>query len=138
MAAISLDEFFNRYAELSMGPTPEALAGLYAPTFIVGGPDGSRAFTNDADFIAWLRQVSAFNRQHGMRALRVVSIRDVTLSALHVLASVSWGAQFEKTGDRLIEFEIAYLLERAPDGWRILSYVSRADQNAEMAKAGLL
>jgi hypothetical protein len=67
-----------------------------------------------------------------------VSVGENTLSPLHVLAHVSWGAQFEKAGDRLIEFEIAYLLEQARDDWRILSYISRADQNAEMAKAGLL
>lgn len=138
MALMSLDQFFNRYAELSMGSTPEALAGLYAPTFIVGGPEGSRAFANDAHFVDWLRQVAAFNRQHGLCALRVVSIGETTLSPLHVFATVVWGAQFEKTGDRLIEFEITYLLEQARDEWRILSYVSRSDQNAEMTKAGLL
>ena len=135
---MSLDRFFGRYGELSTGPQPEALAPLYAATFIVGGPEGSHAFTNDDRFIEWLRQVAEFNRKHGMRALHVMSIRDVTLSPLHTLATVTWGAQFERTGDRLIEFEISYLLERAEDEWRILSYISRADQNAEMAKAGLL
>ena len=134
---MSLERFFSRYAELSMD-RPEALAGLYAATFIVGGPEGSHAFTNDARFIEWLRQVADFNRQHGMRAVMAVSIRDLTLSPLHMLATVTWGARFEKTGDRLIEFDISYLLEEAADDWRILSYISRSDQNAEMAKEGLL
>jgi hypothetical protein len=138
LASMSLDRFFSRYAELSMGRQPEALAGLYASTFIVGGPEGSHAFTNDARFIEWLRKVAAFNRQHGMRALMAVSIRDVTLSPLHTLAAVTWGARFEKTGDRIIEFEISYLLEEAGDEWRILAYIGRSDQNAEMAKEGLL
>lgn len=121
-----------------MGAQPEALANVYAPMFIVCGPEGSQAFANDARFIEWLRQVVAFNRQHGMRALAVVSIRDVALSPLHTLATVIWAARFDKTGDRSIEFEISYLLERADDEWRILSYISRTDQNAEMAKEGLL
>src|SRR5262245_44925584 len=134
LAAMALDRFFRRYAELSLGPQPEALAGLYASTFIVGGPEGSHAFTNGAHFIEWLREVAAFNHQHGMRALMAVSIRDVTLSPLHTLATVTWGAHFEKTGARIIEFELSYLLERADDEWRILAYISRSDQNAEMAK----
>jgi hypothetical protein len=138
MPGMSLDRFFSRYVEFSMAPQPEALATLYAATFIVGGPEGSHAYPNDARFVEWLRQVAAFNRQHGMRSVTTVSIRDVTLSPLHTLATVTWGAQFEKTGDRVIEFEISYLLERAADEWRILSYISRSDQNAEMAKAGLL
>ena len=135
---MSLDRFFRQYAELSMGSQPEGLAGLDAATFIVGGPEGSRAFTNDADFVWWLRQVADFNREHGMRALTALSIRDVALSSRHTLATVTWGTRFEKTGDRVIEFEISYLLEQTKDEWRILSYIARDDQNAEMAKEGLL
>ncbi len=135
---MSLDRFFSRYAERSLGPKPEELAGLYAPTFIVGGPHGSQAFTNDVRFIEWLRQVATFNRQHGMRSLTAISVRDATLSPLHTLATVTWGARFEKTGERIIEFEISYLLEKAEDQWRILSYISRTDQNAAMEKEGLL
>jgi len=135
---MTLNQFFNQYAELSTRPHTEELATLYAPTFFVGGPEGSHAFTNDARFIEWVRQVADFNRHHGMRDLEVVSMRDAALSPLHTLATVTWGTRFEKTGDRLIEFEISYLLERAEDGWRILSYIARTDQNAEMAQAGLL
>ena len=51
---------------------------------------------------------------------------------------IKWGARFDKTGDRSIEFAISYLLERSGGGWRILSYISQTDQNAEMAKEGLL
>jgi hypothetical protein len=137
-ASMALDRFFSRYAELSLGPQPEALAGPYAPTFIVGGPEGSHAFANDDRFLEWLRQVAAFNRQHGMRSLIVVSVDGMELSPLHVLATVTWGARFDKTGDRAIAFAISYLLENSDGDWRILSYISRADQNAEMAKEGLL
>jgi Domain of unknown function (DUF4440) len=121
-----------------MGPQPEALAEMYGPTFIVGGPNGSHAFANDRHFLEWLRQVAAFNREHGMRSLTVVSIHDIELSPLHTLATVMWGARFDKTGDRVIEFAISYLLEKSDDAWRILSYISRSDQNAEMAREGLL
>jgi hypothetical protein len=38
----------------------------------------------------------------------------------------------------LIEFRITYLLEKASDGYKILSYISEADQEAEMRKLGLL
>jgi hypothetical protein len=121
-----------------MGPHPEALANLYAPTFIVGAPTGSQAFPNDDRFLEWLGQVAAVNRKRGMKALTVVSVRAADLSPLHTLATVTWGARFEKTGERAIEFEISYLLEKSGDDWRILLYISRADEQAEMAKEGLL
>lgn len=135
---MSLEHFFTRYAELSMGPQPAALAALYAPTFIVGSPEGSHAFTNDSHFLEWLGQVAAFNREHGLRHLAAVSIEGMELSPVHTLANVRWGARFEKTGDRAIEFVISYLLERSDGDWRILSYISQTDQHAEMAKEGLL
>jgi hypothetical protein len=62
-------EFFARCAALAMGDDDRAMAGLYAPSFFVGGPKGSMTFPNDARFLDWLAQVRAFNRQHGMRAL---------------------------------------------------------------------
>ena len=54
------------------------------------------------------------------------------------LAQVRWSARFEKTGDRAIEFEIAYLIERAGDAWRVLGYVSERDQEEEMRALGLV
>jgi len=35
-------------------------------------------------------------------------------------------------------FEIAYLIERAGDSWRVLGYVSERDQEDEMRSLGLL
>ena len=96
MTRMSLDGFFSRYAALSLGPQPEALAGLYAPTFIVGGPQGSQAFTNDVRFVEWLRQVANFNRQHGMCDLTAMSIRDVTLSPLHTFGDRDMGCSIRE------------------------------------------
>lgn len=135
---MTVEQFFSQYAALSMGDDDRALAAMYAPSFFVAGPQGSRTFPNDAQFIDWLAQVRTFNRQHGMRALSPAAVREMTLSPLHVLARVRWSARFEKTGDRAIEFEIAYLMERAGESWRLLGYVSESDQEEEMRALGLL
>jgi hypothetical protein len=135
---MTVAQFFSRYAALSMGPDDRALAALYAPSFFVGGPKGSMTFGNDARFLDWLAQVRAFNRQHGMRALSPAAVRETVLSPLHILAQVRWSVRFEKTGARAIEFEIAYLLERAGESWRVLGYVSERDQEEEMQALGLL
>ena len=135
---MSLSRFFEEYARLSQGDEPSALAALYAPTFIVGGPQGSHAFANDARFLEWLDQVRDFNRQHGMRSIAPLAIQEITISPRHSLARVTWGARFARTGDRLIEFEIGDLLEQSGDRWTILSYISRSDQDEEMRKLGLI
>lgn len=136
--ASALTSFFERYAQISSGSRPEDLAALYAPTFIVGGPKGSQAFANDASFLVWLRQVGDGNRASGLRAMRPLEVCDQTLSAIHTLATVRWGAQFDKTGDRVIAFTIAYLLERKDGAWLILAYVSEEDQEDAMKREGLM
>jgi hypothetical protein len=104
---MTVEQFFARYAALSMGDDDHAMAAMYAPSFFVGGPKGSMVFANDTRFLDWLAQVR-------------------------------WSARFEKTGDRAIEFDIAYLIERAGESWRVLGYVSERDQEEEMRDLGLL
>jgi hypothetical protein len=136
---MTVEQFFTRYAALSMDNDDDrAMAAVYAPTFFVAGPKGSMTFANDTRFLDWLAQVRAFNRQHGMRALSPAAVRETVLSPLHVLAQVRWRAQFEKALDRAAEFEIAYLIERAGESWRVLGYVSACDQEEEMRALGLL
>ena len=73
-----------------------------------------------------------------MRALSPAAVREAVLDPLHVLAQVRWSARFEKTGTRAVEFEIAYLIERAGESWRVLGCVSERDQEEEMRGLGLL
>jgi hypothetical protein len=135
---MTVEQFFTRYAALSLGQDDRAIAAVYAPSFFVAGPTGSMTFVNDARFLDWLAQVRAFNRQHGMSGLSPAAVRETVLSPLHVLSQVRWSARFEKTAARDIEFEIAYLLELAGESWRVLGYVSERDQAEEMRALGLL
>ena len=135
---MTVEQFFSHYAVLSMGDDDRALAAVYAPSFFVAGPKGSMTFANDAQFLDWLAQVRAFNRRHGMRAISPAAVRETALSPLHILAQVRWSARFEKTGARAIEFEIAYLMERTAESWRILGYISARDQEEEMRALDLL
>ena len=135
---MTLEQFFTNYAATSMGDDGAALAALYAPSFFVAGPRGSMTFANGARFLEWLTHMRAFNRQHGMHALSPEAVRETSLSPAHVLAQVRWRVHFEKTGARAIEFEIAYLLERVAESWRVLGYVSERDQEEEMQALGLM
>ena len=135
---MTIDQFFTRYAALSMGDDDQATAAVYAPSFVVAGPSGSMVFANDARFLDWLAHVRVFNHAHGLRALSPAAVQETVLSPLHVLAQVRWTARFERTGDRAVDFDIAYLLERTGESWRVLGYVSARDQEEEMRALGLL
>jgi hypothetical protein len=136
--APNLQRFFTDYADVSMSGDPARVAAFYAPNFIAAGPQGSMIFANDATFLEWLRGVSDFNRSAGMQSLAVVDIAGTELSERHTLATVTWGARFEKTGEQLITFAITYLLEAGDGGPKVIAYVSHADQEAEMKRHCLI
>jgi hypothetical protein len=130
--------FFERYAIASRDRDPERLASMYAPAFLVAGPRGSATFTNDARFREWLRGLVASHDALGMRSIAVHDVEVRTLSPIHVLTEVTWDARFDKTADRAITFKISYLVERAPEGMRVLGYVSETDEEEEMKRHGLV
>lgn len=133
-----IDAFFRAYARASTSLDPVATAAFYTPTFIAAGPSGSGAFPNNERFLAWLQRVFDFNQHTGMTSLGIVAVESRRLSDNHALASVTWGARFEKTGDDLHEFETTYLLENFGEGWKILASIDHSDQEAEMRRLGLL
>jgi hypothetical protein len=133
-----LEQLFRDYAAASLSDEPERIAAFYAPRFIAAGPKGSAVFDNDAAFLDWLRSVHDFNEQTGMQSMQAVAVDQRELSPAHSLATVHWGARFRKTGDQLITFDITYLLESLGNGWKILAYISHADQEDEMRRLGLV
>ena len=71
---VDWQQLFLAYAAAAAGGDAQATAAFYAPCFIAAGPKGTACFPNDEQFLAWLRQVYAFNEKSGMEALSVVSV----------------------------------------------------------------
>lgn len=133
-----LHQFFNDYATTSFGPEPEKLAAFYGDGFLVAAPQGSATFKNDEQFLAWLRQVHEFNQATGMTSMKVFAIEEHRLSDLFTVATVEWGATFQKTRDDLITFKISYILQGQGGTFKVLGYLSHEDQMAAMQAHGLL
>ena len=138
MTATVFEKFFRDSAATSREPSAERIADFYAAGFIAGTPRGSAVFKNDAAFLDWLRNLHQFNENRGLVSVEVVSVAEpASLSPRHVLVSVEWGMRFRKTGDRLITFRIAYLMEAAGDSWKILTYISENDESEVIRELGL-
>ena len=133
-----IENFFEKYASVSMKSEPDLHAKLYADDFIAAGPSGSAVFKNDAQFLEWLKRIYDFNKKTGMESIRVISVHDNPISGQYSLASVKWGAKYKKTGEELIHFEITYLLRFFQNQIKILAYISHEDQERVMKKRGIL
>lgn len=133
-----LRAYFERYARVALGPEPEKLAGFYDASFLAAGPKGGAAFNNDASFLAWLREVHAFNVRSGMTSMAVDGVGETPVSADYALVTVTWAATFRRTGDTPIPFSISYLLRASDEGLKVAVYVSHEDQEDAMRAHGLL
>ena len=132
-----LRDFFERYAQVSLGPEPEKLADVYDTSFLVAGPKGGAAFKNDESFVAWLRGVRAFNVGIGMTSMAVVGVGEIPVGAGYTLVTVEWAATFQRTGTTPIRFSISYFLRESEAGLKIAAYVSHEDQEDVMRANGL-
>jgi hypothetical protein len=133
-----LGDFFRRYARVSLGPEPEKLAEFYDASFLAAGPKGGAAFKNDETFLAWLREVHAFNVRSGMTSMTVGEISETPVGAGYTLVTVEWAATFQRTGESPIRFRISYLLRQSEEAPKVAAYISHEDQEDAMRASGLL
>lgn len=133
-----LHEYFSRYASLALGPDPAQLAELYDASFLAAGPKGGAAFRNDESFLAWLRELHAFNARTGMSSMTAGEIREMPVGAGYSLVTVTWAATFQRTGATPIRFTISYLLRETESHPKVAAYISHDDQEEMMRAHGLL
>jgi hypothetical protein len=133
-----IKNFFETYALVSMRPEPAPHANLYANEFIAAAPSGSAAYKNDDQFLEWLNQVYDFNEKTGLESIQVMSVHENPITNEYSLATVEWGAKYEKTGGELIHFKITYLLQFLEDQPHILAYIDHEDQQKVMKERGIL
>lgn len=133
-----IQNFFKKYAEVSMSGTPAQLSAFYGKHFVMAGPDGSEIFKNDARFLRWLKHVHDFNVETGLKTMNVQKVTSTEISQNLMMASVNWGGIYEKTGNEIIKFDIHYTLERFKTDLKILLVVSDEDQGKLMKEKGLL
>ena len=133
-----LKEFFESYGVISCSGDLKPLTGFYADSFMVAGPEGSAAFRNDESFVQWLEQLRQTNERSGLKSMRIVAFNEFPISGQYKGATVTWGAQFEKTGEELIEFNITYFVHLPEALPKIIMYISERSQEALMREKGLL
>lgn len=108
---------------------------------------GDFAVTSAPNFIGCLKgkeeinnafsEIANYQKKTGLISMTPAKVDAQKLDDLHQLAKVSWNAKFEKTGDKVIEFDITYLLRKEKDKPKILLYISHQDEEEMRKELGL-
>ena len=114
-------------------------ARLYGRHVIAAGPHGvayhRNNFLNRFVFNLGMR---SFYKRAGMTSVRIMNLEEFQISREYSMVKVHWGAKFEKTGSRIIEFDISYLVRKTAFQPEIILFISHEDEQALFKKYGLM
>ena len=131
----SLEQYFKRYGESFRDG--DQLAGFYGDCAMASTPAFVGCLKGSEEIRAALAGVAQGQIETGMTHLAPLKVEATDFDPLHCWAKVRWGAHFEKTKDRLVEFDISYLLRLSGDRYQILIYVAHQDEQAMRQELGL-
>lgn len=84
------------------------------------------------------RQAAEYYRKAGQIDAKILSMKEVSISNEYSMVPVHWGARFKKTGDKWIEFDVTYFIQKTGPEPRIIMFVAHQDEQRAMEELGLL
>jgi hypothetical protein len=138
MGRDQLDTLFKQYETAFNNLDLKAISDLYADTFMSADPKGVIA-QSKVEFEEKAKEAVSFYRSVGHKSARIISKRIMPICDNYSMVVVRWGVIFEKTGSRVVEFDISYIVyESADSDPRIILFISHQDEKEAMKKLGLL
>ncbi len=133
----SVKKLFGDYEKAFSALDLTKSAEFFADSFISAGPNGT--ITNSkAEFLKEAHKAADFYRSVGQKSARIISLDESPISELYSMVKVHWGVTFQKTGDKLIEFDVSYLVQKTGTEPRIILFIAHQDEQKAMKELGLL
>jgi hypothetical protein len=126
-------EYEKAFAALDLNRTAE----FFADSFISAGPNGTIT-RSKTEFLKEAHKAADFYRSIGQKSAKILSLAEAPISEQYSMVKVHWGVTFQKTGDRLIEFDVSYLVQKIGDQPKIILFIAHQDEQKAMRDLGLL
>jgi len=133
----SLQRLFAEYEKAFAALDIEKNAGFFADTFISAGPRGAIA-QSKSEFLKLAHQAAEFYKSVGQTSARILSLQETPISNEYSLVKVHWGVTFRNTGNKMIEFDVSYLVQKIGPEPKILLFIAHEDEEKAMRDLGLL
>jgi Domain of unknown function (DUF4440) len=136
MNTTRLEQFFAEYEKAFNRRDIKKSAELFADTFISAGPKGVIA-QNKEEFLKKAGQASEFYKSVGQTSAKIISEKFFPISDQYSMVAVHWGVTFQKTGNKLIEFDVSYIVSEIKNDPQIILFIAHQDEEEAMKKLGL-
>ncbi len=132
----AVKKLFTEYEKAFNALDVEKQVPLFAEHFISAGPRGSIAQGRD-EFARMASKAAQFYRSVGQTSAKILSMDETAISREYSMVKVHWGVTFKKTGNRLIEFDVTYFIQKTGPEPKIIMFIAHQDEEKAMKDLGL-
>ena len=136
MSREQLDTLFKEYETAFDKLDVKTISGYCADSFISAGPKGSITQSRK-DYEKKAEQATKFYKSVGRNSAKIISKRVMPICNDYSMVVVRWGITFDKTGNKLIEFDTSYIIQEIGDEPKIILLISHEDEEEAMKKLSL-
>ena len=133
----SIKKLFAEYEKAFNVLDVEKQVPFFAEHFISAGPRGSIAQGRD-EFAKMASKAAEFYRNVGQTSAKILSMDETEISREYSMVKVHWGVTFKKIGNRLIEFDVTYFIQKIGPEPKIIMFIAHQDEEKAMKELGLL
>jgi hypothetical protein len=132
-----IKKLFAEYEKAFNALDVEKQVQFFAEHFISAGPRGSIALGRD-EFAKMASKAAEFYRNVGQSSAKILSMDEASISNEYSMVKVHWGVKFKKTGNKLIEFDVTYFIQKSGHEPKIIMFIAHQDEEKSMKELGLL
>lgn len=128
--------FFDEYG--AAFKDPEKIASCYGDCSIAADPNFVGCLKGEREIHKTMKEISAYQVKTGLRSMTPTSLEIGEIAPPFYIAKVNWGALFEKTGNKLITFDVTYLIREYEESFQIVASVAHEEELKMREELGLL
>ena len=136
MSREQLDTLFKEYETAFNKLDVKTISGYCADSFISAGPKGSITQSRK-DYEKKAEQATKFYKSVGRNSAKIISKRVMPICNDYSMVVVRWGITFDKTGNKIIEFDTSYIIQEIGNEPKIILLISHEDEEEAMKKLAL-
>lgn len=133
----TVKKLFEEYEKAFNALEVEKQVPLFAEHFISAGPRGSIALGRD-EFARMASKAAEIYRSVGQTSAKILSMNETAISSEYSMVKIHWGATFEKTGNKMIEFDVTYFIQKTGPEPKIIMFIAHQDEEKAMKELGLI
>ncbi len=88
-------------------------------------------------FARMASKAAEFYRSVGQTSAKILSMDQTAISREYSMVKVDWGVTFAKTGNKLIEFDVKYFIQKTGLEPKIIMFIAHQDEEKAMKELGL-